>query len=259
MTALVLLFARTVAQTEERLGGELLVDLLETDPADLALRERVRRHGASLEPPLAVVVADVAGWSGTPRCGARCGWRRPDAGWSASTGGRWCSWSRTRTRSSVGDRLADEVRRAGGTLTAGVAAVDGDLAAGYAEARRCLGALHTLGRAGEVSDPAGFGVTRLLLGDGGPEELAEFVTATVGPVLEYDAQRGSSLLDTLEAWFATGGHLRRSGERLHVHPNTVAQRLDRIGELLGADWREPGRSLDLQLATRVHRLRDLSH
>ena len=42
---------------------------------------------------------------------------------------------------------------------------------------------------------------------------------------------------------------------LHVHPNTVSQRLDRVADLLGSDWREPGRALDLQLALRVHRLR----
>jgi DNA-binding PucR family transcriptional regulator len=40
-----------------------------------------------------------------------------------------------------------------------------------------------------------------------------------------------------------------------VHPNTVSQRLDRVGELLGSSWRDPGRALDLQLALRVHRLR----
>ncbi len=61
---------------------------------------------------------------------------------------------------------------------------------------------------------------------------------------------------TLEAWFATGGRLKETAARLHVHPNTVSQRLDRIGELLGADWRDPARSLDLQLALRVHRLRE---
>lgn len=133
-----------------------------------------------------------------------------------------------------------------------------DLAAGYAEARGCLAALRTLGQVGEVSDPAGLGLTRLLLGEGGPEQLAEFVAGTLGPVLAYDEARGSSLLDTVEAWFASGGRLRRTGERLHVHPNTVTQRLERIGELLGADWREPARSLDVQLALRVHRLRQVS-
>ena len=41
---------------------------------------------------------------------------------------------------------------------------------------------------------------------------------------------------------------------LHVHPNTVSQRLDRVAGLLGAGWRNPARALDLQLALRVHRL-----
>jgi DNA-binding PucR family transcriptional regulator len=73
-------------------------------------------------------------------------------------------------------------------------------------------------------------------------------------VLAYDAARGTELVATLEAWFATGGRLKETGARLHVHPNTVSQRLARVGELLGADWRDPDRSLDVQLALRVHRL-----
>jgi DNA-binding PucR family transcriptional regulator len=36
-----------------------------------------------------------------------------------------------------------------------------------------------------------------------------------------------------------------------VHANTVAQRLDRIGVLLGADWASPERALELQLALRL--------
>jgi DNA-binding PucR family transcriptional regulator len=106
-----------------------------------------------------------------------------------------------------------------------------------------------------VCDPAGLGLARLLLGDNGPEELAGFLESTLGPVLAYDAARGTELVATLEAWFATGGRLKETGARLHVHPNTVSQRLARIGELLGADWRDPARSLDVQLALRVHRLR----
>ena len=46
-----------------------------------------------------------------------------------------------------------------------------------------------------------------------------------------------------------------------MHVNTVAQRLDRIGVLLGADWAEPGRALELQLALRLRlgaRLNDSS-
>jgi DNA-binding PucR family transcriptional regulator len=36
--------------------------------------------------------------------------------------------------------------------------------------------------------------------------------------------------------------------------NTVAQRLERVGRLLGDDWQSPARVLEIQLALRLHRL-----
>ena len=156
---------------------------------------------------------------------------------------------------AVGRQLAEAVEEAGGRATVGVAAaVPDSLAEAYAEGRRCLDTLLTLGRVGEVSDPAGLGLTRLLLGENGPEEVAAYVRGTLGPVLDYDAQRGTSLVETLEAWFASGGRLKETGAALHVHPNTVSQRLDRVAGLLGTGWRDPAQTLDLQLALRVHRL-----
>jgi DNA-binding PucR family transcriptional regulator len=126
--------------------------------------------------------------------------------------------------------------------------------AAHAEARRCLDTLVRLGRRGEVSDPAGLGVARLLLGDNEPEHVTAFVEATVGPVREWDERRGTGLVETLEAWFASGGRLKETAGVLHVHPNTVTQRLERVTELLGQGWRDPGRALDLQLALRLARL-----
>ena len=65
VTALVLLFARSVTDAEERLGGQLLADLLESDPGSRErLRDRVRRHSASLD-------GLVACWLGFTRVGAR--------------------------------------------------------------------------------------------------------------------------------------------------------------------------------------------
>ena len=58
----------------------------------------------------------------------------------------------------------------------------------------------------------------------------------------------------LEAWLAEDRHLTRAGDRLHVHPNTVTQRLDRIGHLLGAGWQEPQRLLELGLALQLRRV-----
>jgi len=256
VTALVLIFARTVAQTEERLGGELLADLLEGAAPDLLVRERARRQRIALDLPLAVAVAAVEGVDrhAAGRAAARlAGARRGLAG---EYRGAVVVLVPDDDPTAVGHRLREAVAAAGGTATVGVAAADLEtLRPAYAEARRCLDTLVTLGRTGDVSDPAGLGLTRLLLGENGPEQLGEYVDAMLGPVLGYDAQRGTRLVETLEAWFATGGSVKETAERLHVHPNTVGQRLDRVGELLGADWRHPGRGLDLQLALRVHRLR----
>ncbi|WP_345409499.1 helix-turn-helix domain-containing protein [Nonomuraea salmonea] len=49
--------------------------------------------------------------------------------------------------------------------------------------------------------------------------------------------------------------MSRTAERLHVHINTVHQRLHRVSRLLGEDWQEPERALEIQLALRLHRLR----
>ena len=81
-----------------------------------------------------------------------------------------------------------------------------------------------------------------------------FVTATLAPVLEYDARRGTELEATLRAWFDGGGSPARAAGALRVHVNTVTQRLDRIGRLLGPGWTSPDRALEIQLALRLHRL-----
>jgi DNA-binding PucR family transcriptional regulator len=161
----------------------------------------------------------------------------------------------------VGAELQSVVADLGGTATVGVAATtdalgEDRLVAAHGEARRCLDTLVRLGRRGEVSDPAGLGVARLLLGDNEPEHVTAFVEAMVGPVRAWDRRRGTGLVGTLEAWFASGGRLKETAAVLHVHPNTVTQRLERVTELLGPGWRDPGRALDLQLALRLARLHD---
>jgi hypothetical protein len=255
VTALVLLFARSVAETEDRLGAALLEDLLDSGAVDLGLRERARRQHVLLDPPLvvAVVWSDDLERHGAVRALGRVA--ATERGLAGEYAGRAVLLVPGDDPLGVGDRVQAALRVAGGTATVGVAAAGGDLRTAHVEARRCLDTLRTLGRSGEVSDPAGLGLTRLLLGENGPEHLADFVDAALGPVTAYDAARGTSLLETLEAWFATGGRLKNTAERLHIHANTVAQRLDRIGDLIGPDWRDPPRALDLQLALRIHRLR----
>lgn len=120
------------------------------------------------------------------------------------------------------------------------------------EARRCADALVALGRRGQAATMSDLGFVGLLLATDG--DVAGYVQTTLGELLGYDEQRGTALLRTLEQYYTCSGSAGRTAEALHVHINTVTQRQDRIGQLLGETWRHPDRALELQLTIRLHRL-----
>ncbi|MFJ8001458.1 helix-turn-helix domain-containing protein [Streptomyces sp. NPDC096310] len=125
----------------------------------------------------------------------------------------------------------------------------------HQEALRCLDALVSLNSVGAYASTEDLGFLGVLLSDN--RDAAGFIDATIGPVLDYDAQRSTELTRTLDEYFAAGGSPRRAAETLHVHPNTVSRRLERITELLGADWLKPERALEVQVALRLHRTHDV--
>lgn len=259
VTALLLLFQRSVAEAEHRVRGELLEDLLNNPERDCAtLRERARRLRANLEDPHAVVAARV---EGVERCRALAAAARLSTQRRGLAAHRGDDLVLALPRMSPAEAAQLVVRRLGETFDCTVTAGAAGPAAGarpirdaYREARRCLAALFALGRRGEAADVAGLGFVRLLFGPQDPATVSAFVNAKLGPLLAHDTQRGSDLVGTLEAYFAAGGNLNRTRAALHVHVNTVAQRLERIAALLGPDWRDPLPALELQLALRLRRL-----
>ena len=153
VTALVVLLARTVAEAEERIGGELLRDLLSPTPYDAVLvRERARRHGAQLDGPLVVLVAGPA--DGDRQATLRAAARLADTlhGVAGEHEGSVVVVVPDGDARQVGDQLAAAVARAGASATVGVAgpAPAQEVAATYDEARGCLETLLTLGRVGEA-------------------------------------------------------------------------------------------------------------
>jgi DNA-binding PucR family transcriptional regulator len=147
-------------------------------------------------------------------------------------------------------------RAAGGEVTVGAAGPlvpARGLAAAHVEACRTADAMLALGLAGRGASARDLGFAGLVLG--GSADVDGYLAAVLGPLLDYDARRGSDLVGTLAAWFAAGTSPRRAAGALHVHVNTVGQRLDRVTALLGDDWQSPERALEIQLALRLHRLR----
>ena len=82
-------------------------------------------------------------------------------------------------------------------------------------------------------------------------DLEDFVRATLGPLLEHDRHSATTLLPTVAAFVARGGRLRETAASLIVHRNTLAYRLDRAAELLGADLKDPATRLAVELALRA--------
>ncbi|NJQ03458.1 helix-turn-helix domain-containing protein [Streptomyces zingiberis] len=269
-----------------------LLDAPDRDPR--LLRERAARLTADLDAPHVVLAARVAGGAaeGLPAgpAGPAARGRSVPAG-DAPAGGALADRQRLWSAAShlaatrhglaaardggtvlllpaTGEESAAETARQAarqlgaavrGAVTVGAsapvpapAARPGAVAAAYAEARRCLEALLLLGRAGQGAATEDFGFLGLLLADS--RDVASFVRRTIGPVTDYDARRGTELVRTLEAYFACGMSPARTKDELHVHVNTVAQRLERIARLLGEDWQSPARALEVQLALRLNRL-----
>ncbi|MFD1073003.1 helix-turn-helix domain-containing protein [Longispora fulva] len=257
VTALLLLSRRNAADAESRVRGELLDELISRpDPANA--RDRARRLGLDLDRPHVVLVL-----AGTDDA------RQRAASWAAAEAAAHGGLSGHRDGREVlllpGNDPGTAARRAAHDLgavlrtpvTAGAAGpvtAPAAVLGGYAVVHRCASALLLLGRAGEGAGPADLGFVGLLLGAG--RDVGSFVADTLGPVLDYDARRATLLVATLSAYFASGGSPARSAGVLHVHVNTVNQRLDRIGQLLGADWQRPDRVLQIQLALQLHELRE---
>ena len=261
VTALLLLFARTVAEAEDRVREDLLDDLLDAadrHPTDVErLHLRATRHGVDLDAQHVVLTAVLG--SDDRRLVLALGSRlaAEHAGLATVRGAELVLLLSGEDPVDVGQRLRPRLAQLGDPVTIGAAgpvAGLGQVAAAYREARQSLRALLALGRHGDVADGAGTGVARLLLGASGPAEAEEFLQATIGPLLAHDAARGTDLVATVDAWFAAQGSATRAGRALHVHTNTVTQRLERVDALLGADWRDPARALDVQLALRLRQL-----
>jgi hypothetical protein len=256
VTALLLLIQRSAGEAEHRVRGELLGELLTTPARDPdGLRERARRLGADLDRPHAVVVAQV-GEGAESRAAAAAGHLAAVRGGLAGVhDGRVVVCLPDVAPGAAAESVRAELRSAAGAVTAGGAGpATGPeaLAAAATEATRCVATLVALGRTGQSASAEELGFFGLLVGD--RRDVGGFVRATLAPVLDYDAKRGTDLVATLRAWFDAGGSPARAAEALRVHVNTVTQRLDRVARLLGKDWSSPDRALEIQLALRLLRL-----
>lgn len=119
------------------------------------------------------------------------------------------------------------------------------------EAERALAVSRTL----DITDrPLLFehlGVYRVLLGPNSARDRRDFVEEALGPVVRYDLEHGTDLVDTLRAWVAADYSVIGASGRLFVHANTLKYRLKRIRALLGGDPSRGDLRLQVELALKL--------
>lgn len=254
VSALVLLIERNRAEAEQQLRTDLVADLVAGRGDPETLVAAARAHGVSLRDECCVAVARPV--EPTSR-------RSVVLAASAALGGRGIVGEHAgdvvviipgADPSAVARRVAAQLSRSARVTVgaAGPVREPAGVRAAHAEAARTASALVVLGRAGDGAAPGELGFAGLIVGSSG--DVEGYVRSVLGPLVDYDQERGTDLVTTVEAYFAAGRSPRHAAGLLHVHVNTVSQRIERVGRLLGDDWQSPARSLEVQLALQLRRV-----
>jgi GAF domain-containing protein/sugar diacid utilization regulator len=278
VTALELMRDRTAAEVEQRLRGSLVADLLSTDGADMpALLDRARRLGWDLSGDQSLIsvrsIDPTAGdarpatdrlLAGADRFAATITPRplvavyRGDLLLIASPGAT--APGRVSGAAAIARRLVEyltdarEVGKAVAGVTPAVAVRElPDLF------RTLRGALDLAadGAGNAVIDLRDVAIDHLLLQLDDPERLRAFAVSVLGPALDYDRDHSSELLRTARVLLDRDMDRRSTADALHLHPNTVTQRMRRLEALTGLHLSRPRDLLQLTSALTVARVAGL--
>jgi len=153
---------------------------------------------------------------------------------------------RTRERLTSGDG-PPKVAIGIGRPAAGLAG----LRASLAQAEEAVALASELFGGDRVLTFTDLGVYSILFRLQGADELHEFYSRTLGPLVRYDASHNTQLVETLDAFFANLGNVSQTAESLFLHRNSLLYRLERIGDITDLDLNDPDDRFSLQLALRM--------
>lgn len=271
VAALIMLQQRTVSETEQRLRGDLLDQLLATGDHSSALVEHARRLGYPLDAAshTALLVQSRHGTAAPGdsldlaaivekalrECAARSLVVARGDGVVALV-----SAARRPGPEQAADAICASAAQHGWSVTIGVGASQsgpGSIARSYNQAEEALD-LNLRLRNGEAgvypfTDLGLFHWLYLLQRDDGVAADNRYVEL-ISRLVEQDAHKGSALLQTLEGYLDSGGNALETARRFHLHRNTLGHRLQKIEQLCGLQLSDPMSRLNLQVALKFYRI-----
>lgn len=266
VAALELLRERTAAEVESRLRGSLVADLLAGDVDHRSLLERGRRMGHDLTTPYALIALGAGEADLRAVAPALHGVEPPPLA-TVHRGVVVLLWPEAAVRGGVAvssddvaRSLAQQMARGGRRVVAAVTATIApeELPGAFRTARGAL-ALAAEGRqsGAVVIDLSDAALETLLLQLDDVEGLRRFALRVLGPVIGYDRARSTDLMSTCRTLLEHDLDRRAAAAVLHLHPNTVLQRMRRVEELTGLHLGSPRDVLELATALSVARIAGL--
>jgi purine catabolism regulator len=264
--------AAALAHAEERFAAVSLEELIAGHASAADVAERAVSFGWDLSRPRAVLLASID----PPAEGAipSSALSAIAAAARATLGRDAIVWTRTATiaallapatddpaeRRTIAEGLRRELddRLRSVTVSIGVGRrVDSphELPRSYIEASRAV----DVGRwakgrhVTEVFDQ--LGLERLLAATP-TDDLAAFVQQAIGPLVAHDREHHADLVETLAVWLETR-NMAEAARRLHVHYNTLKNRMERIEAIIGAVMTDAARALECEVAIYVDRHYDV--
>lgn len=145
------------------------------------------------------------------------------------------------------------------TLRIGVSKVNtgtDSIAKGYRQAWSAVVAARAQAEtSGAVTRFGDLGIYQLLANIGGQNQANEFVRQKIGPIIEYDCQKGTDYLRTLEE-ILQSTNLKEAADKLYIHHKTIIFRKQRIEKMLGASVDHFEEKLALAAAIKLSKLSD---
>jgi sugar diacid utilization regulator len=276
VSALLLAREEAAVAAARRLQAEFVWDLLDGRlPDSVEAGVRARHLGAAFALPARVVAITLHGLA----CGAAAdGWSPELLERARGTCARLITQALDAARTGAvlarrantfalvvpcgpGDSLG-HARRLGHALAAirwpeGMTAAIGvggavDEVAGFPQGwRQAQLARSAVAEAGEPAVFEDLGVLQFLLAPSSRDDLDGFAHRQLGPVLAYDARRGTDLTRTLGVYISAGCSTRRTAELMCIHHRTVSYRLKRVCDLTGFSLDDQEDLFRIQLACKI--------
>lgn len=99
------------------------------------------------------------------------------------------------------------------------------------------------------------GIYKILSFEGLKPELNRFYEDLLDGLVNYDMEKGTDLIATLQNYFQFEGNLKKISENMFVHYNTVVYRLQRIRDITNKSLDKYEDRLNLQIALQILELR----